>query len=396
MTIKVLQLCAVDFSIDKFLAPLCFHMQERGFEVCAAATESEFMEPLRRRGLRCVDLPISRSMDVGAHLRSYRQLSAWLAREPFDIVHVHTPIAALIGRMAAWRRRVPIRIYTAHGFYFHEAMPPAKRAFHVGLERFGGMLDHYLFTQSDEDRRTALRLGIARKGRALTIGNGIDITRFDPDRFDAKARRAKRRELGLPEEARVLAIIGRLVREKGYFELFEAARELARAREDFRLLVIGGALESDYDDSTQALMARVGELGIADRIVFAGPRKDVPECLMTADVFTLPSYREGMPRSVIEAMAMGLPVVATDIRGCREEVVDGETGYLVPARQSGPLAACCLELLGDPARAARMGAAGRERARAVFDERLVLERQMDVYRQLIAERLPQKLKDFRG
>ena len=388
MPLKVLQLCAVDFTLAKFLAPLCFRLKERGYDVTAACTAGPLLEPLRQRGLRCIDMPIERSANLAAHLRSYRRLSAWLREERFDLVHVHTPIAALIGRLAAARRRVPIRIYTAHGFYFHDDMPRLKRLRHLALERLGAAFDHFLLTQSDEDRQAAIRYGIARPDRVRTIGNGVDLERFSRARFTPADRLAMRRSLGIAPEARVLGIIGRLVPKKGYFELFRASAELARRFEDFRLVVIGGALESDHDDSTRELHALVNELGIRDRIVFAGQRSDVPEILHALDVFTLPSYREGMPRSVIEAMAMALPSVVTDVRGCREEIVDGESGYVVPPRDPRALAERCAELLEHPDRARRMGQAARRRACEHYSEDLVLERQLEVYEQLIRERMP--------
>ena len=325
-------------------------------------------------------------MNLSAHSASYLRLSAWLRDERFDIVHVHTPIAAIIGRLAAWRRGVPIRIYTAHGFYFHENMPPLKRRAHIALEQFGALFHHYLFTQSDEDRQEAIRLGIARTDRVRTIGNGVDIGRFDPNRFSPADRLALRASLGIAPEARVLAIIGRLVREKGYFELFRASAELARRFSNFRLLVIGAALESDYDNSTSQLHALIDELGIRERIVFTGQRTDVPELLNASDVFTLPSYREGMPRSVIEGMAMALPCVVTNIRGCREEVVEGKTGYIVPVRDAVALAARCGDLLADLPRAREMGRAGRERAVEEFSEEAVFGRQLEIYEMLLREK----------
>ncbi|MBN1867163.1 glycosyltransferase family 4 protein [Candidatus Sumerlaeota bacterium] len=387
MALKVLQLCAVDFTLAKFLAPFCFFLKERGYDVTAACSESEFMAPLRERGLRCVDLPIARSANLASHARSYLRLGAWLREEKFDIVHVHTPIAALIGRVAAARRGVPIRIYTAHGFYFHDRMPAHKRAFHVGLERFGALFTHYLFTQSDEDRETALRLGIAREGRVRTIGNGVDPARFDPARFTEADRAEMRRSLGIDPAAPVLGIIGRLVREKGYYELFEAMRDLRARIPGLRLLVVGDALTSDHDDHSENFQRTIDALGIRDAIVFAGQRPDVPELLHAMDVFTLPSYREGMPRSVIEAMTMGLPCVVTDIRGCREEVLDGESGYVVPVGDAAPLADRCGRLLSDPARAREMGAAARRRALVEFTEEAVFQRQIEVYEQLIRKRI---------
>ncbi len=387
MTPSVLQLSAVDFTLDKFLAPLCFRLQDEGFEVTAACTESTHMQPLREKGLRCVDLPISRSMNLREHWRSYRRLSKWLKEERFDIIHVHTPIASLIGRVAAARRKVPIRIYTAHGFYFHDEMPFLKRTFHIGLERFGALFHHYLFTQSDEDRHSAIRLGLARPDSVRTIGNGVDMQRFNPGRFTGEDRLRMRSSLGLEPEHTVVTIIARLVREKGYLELLPAIAELARKRPSLRLLVIGGALESDHDNSTDAIESMIEELGIRDKIVFAGHRADIPELLNASDIYTLPSWREGMPRSIIEAMAMSLPVVATNIRGCREEVVDGQSGLLTPVRDKENLAKALRKLIDSPEMRQQYGQAANERARTLYDENLVFQRQIEIYKQLIDKRL---------
>ncbi|HBF33494.1 TPA: glycosyltransferase family 1 protein [Candidatus Sumerlaeota bacterium] len=383
MPLKVLQLCAVDFSLAKFLAPLCFKLQDAGYDVTAACTETVFMAPLRAKGLRCVNLPISRSMNIKDHWHSYLALSKWLKEEHFDIVHVHTPIASLIGRFAAARRGVPVRIYTAHGFYFHDQMPPLKRNFHVGLERIGGCFSHYLFTQSEEDRQTAIEKKIARADHVRTIGNGIDLTRFNPARLSASDRAAMRESLGIPADAPTLCIIGRLVREKGYFELFRAVKKLIEQFPHFRLIVIGDALPSDHDDSTAELLALVESLGIQQHIVFTGQRTDVPEVLSAADVFTLPSWREGMPRSVIEAMSMSLPCVVTDIRGCREEIVHGECGWIIPVRDEEALASRCANLLGNPDKARAMGQAARARAERFYSEEVVMKNQLEVYEILL-------------
>jgi len=153
-----------------------------------------------------------------------------------------------------------------------------------------------------------------------------------------------------------------------------------------RFLVIGDVLESDYDNSKLELERWIHQLGVRDKMLFTGMRDDVPQILSLVDIYTLPSYREGMPRSILEAMAMARPVVATNIRGCREEVVHEETGLIVPPRISQALARAFMELLNDPERAQRYGIKGRERVVQYFSEKQVLERQMQVYEQLIREK----------
>jgi glycosyltransferase involved in cell wall biosynthesis len=167
-------------------------------------------------------------------------------------------------------------------------------------------------------------------------------------------------------------MIGRLVAEKGYPELFAAMRDV-----DAQLWVIGERLKSDHAQSIDALIDSVQQDPVlGKRIQFLGYRGDVPALLRAADIFALPSHREGMPRSIIEAMLSGLPVVATDIRGSREEVVDGRTGSLVPLGDVPALARALQRLVADAELRKSHGRASRERAAALFDERKIVQRQI--------------------
>ncbi len=383
----LLQVCAVDFTAWHFLRPLMRAQLEAGFDVHLACRPGAYLDALGQEGFTVHPIPFERSYDLLAHWRAARALRKLLRREPFTVVHAHTPIASLIARRVARRCRVPVVLYTAHGFYFHDAMAPRARRFHIALERWGQRHADFLFTQSREDLETAVREGIAPAARARAIGNGVDIDRFRQWRFSAEERAATRAELGLaPDAGPIVMMIGRLVREKGYFEFLEA---FARAREELpaaRAVLIGEALASDHDASAAEIFARAEALGLKDSVIFTGARRDIPRLLAIADVYCLPSWREGMPRSIIEAMAMTLPVVTTDIRGCREEVVDGETGRIVPARDSAALAGALLELLRDEALRRQMGAAARRRAVQLYDERKVIAAQMEVMQRLFAEK----------
>jgi glycosyltransferase involved in cell wall biosynthesis len=181
-------------------------------------------------------------------------------------------------------------------------------------------------------------------------------------------------------------VIGRLVREKGYFELLEAFVRVVGQVEDARLVTIGGALESDHDDAATEIHAMARELAIGHRVHFLSFRDDVERILAASDVFVLPSHREGMPRSLLEAMAMGLPSVVTDIRGSREAITEGETGRIVPVGDVERLAEAMIELLGDSELAARFGAAAQRYAREHFDERVVIAQQVEVLRRLCQEK----------
>ena len=192
MAVRVLQLCAVDFTVAKFLVPLVRDLEARGCEVTVACTPGEEWASLEAMGLRLLPLPISRSLNIFAHRRSARRLHAHLRRESFDVVHVHTPVASLVGRWAAAKADVPVILYTAHGFYFHDEMAHWLRRIHIGLERWGARRHHHLFTQSEEDRRTALAEGIATPTTTTTIGNGVDTARFAPEAQREACRRTPR------------------------------------------------------------------------------------------------------------------------------------------------------------------------------------------------------------
>lgn len=368
---KIAQLCAVDFTLYHFLLPLMRAMRAAGHEVVGIASDGPLLDKVRAEGFRVETVAIDRSYNLLKHRSSYRALRDLFRRERFDIVHVHTPVAALVGRAAAWRARVPRIVYTAHGFYFHEHMAWWKRAGFVVLEWLGGRVTDVLFTQAEEDAATARRLRLARGPVIEAIGNGVDAARFAPAIEDS-GRRQIRAAIGTGLERVVILMIGRLVAEKGYPELIEAMRNV-----DAELWIVGERLASDHAASIDAAIeAAKTDPALRLRIRFLGYRADVPDLLRAADIFTLPSHREGMPRSIIEAMMCGLPVIGTNIRGTREEIVAGETGALVPVRDPAALAAALNRLVADGALRRAWGEAGRARALRLYREEAVIERQL--------------------
>jgi len=365
---RILQLCAVDFTLYHFLLPLMRGLRDAGHEVTGACAHGNLVPKIEAEGFRVIDVPIRRSANPLALWRSYQAILATLRAEKFDMVHVHTPVAALAGRLAAWRAGVPNIVYTAHGFYFHDHMPLPKRVVHIGLEWLAGRTTDLLLTQAQEDAATARRLGLAR-GPIHAIGNGSDPARFLPPATPRP-----------PNVRPVVLAVGRLVAEKGTPELIEAMRHV-----DADLWIVGERLASDHAGSIDAALVNIEtDPLLVGKVRLLGYRTDVPDLMRMADIFTLPSHREGMPRSIVEAMLSGLPVVATDIRGSREEVIEDQTGLLVPVRDPKALAAALRHLAGDPALRARLGAAGLVRARDLYDEAKVVARQLDLIDALVA------------
>jgi glycosyltransferase involved in cell wall biosynthesis len=373
--VKILQLCAVDYTAYHLMRPLGRGLREAGYDVTFCCSPGEWLDRLRDEGFTIAALPISRNYNIISHLISFIRLVRLMRREHYDLVHAHTPVAGLIGRAAARAAGVPRVVYTAHGFYFHEGMSGPVRRLFVGLERFGGRLSDLVFVQSGEDRREAVREGVAPPEKLIHIGNGVDPTMFGRD-IHAVRIRPLREELGIGPGP-VVGFLGRLVREKGAVDFARAAALVKRSFPDAKFVIAGEPLATDRDGCREEVRAIQEDAGLGADLVLAGFRSDVPELMSLFDLFVLPSYREGMPRTLLEAMATGLPVVATDIRGSREEVVDGETGILCPVGDPRALAVAIEKILGDPQLAASMGARGRERVLEHFDERTIVSLQVE-------------------
>jgi glycosyltransferase involved in cell wall biosynthesis len=259
--------------------------------------------------------------------------------------------------------------YTCHGFLFNQPGPLPRRAASFVLEWLGGRMTDIFLTVSAEEAADARRLLIAR--HAVPVLNGRDPVRFRPD---PSARARLRAELGATEQTVVIAIVSRLVRHKGHAELAAALRALP---EDLpvALWVVGDRLPTDRGPD---VVAELRAAGLGERLRLLGYRDDIAAILAAADIFALPSHFEGLPMSVIEAMLCGLPVIATDIRGPREQVVAGETGWLVPPRLVQPLSQALRRLIVEPSLRARMGEAGRRRALELFNEDRILARTLDL------------------
>ena len=381
---RVLMLATVDVTIAKLLMPLLEALRAAGYHVEAASADGPDARWVRTQGIPVHVIPFTRRVLAASHLSALLALRRLMHTRRYDVVHVHTPVAQVLGRMAARWSHVPVVIYTSHGYQFHESRRRPARWAILTLERWlGRWATDFIFTQSQEDAATTVSAGIVPSDRVQWIGNGVDISRFAP----ASRSGALRADLGLDPQDRAIGFVGRIVREKGILDLAQAMISVRSRIPRAKLIIVGDTLASDADPLAKTrLQEIIARGGLARDVIFAGYRQDIPHILAHLDLFVLPSWREGMPRTVLEAMACGLPVVATDIRGCREEVAAGETGVLVPPHDPAALAEAIVQVLRDPDRARAMGTKGRARAVDLFDERLVIERQLRVYRRLLADK----------
>ncbi len=323
--------------------------------VLGPQSEAPTVETARRRGCRVVEIEglvreISPARDVAATLELFRLFR----RTRPAIVHTHTSKAGFVGRLAAWLARVPVVIHQPHGHVFYGYWNRPRTAMFVALERLAAHWTDTIVTLTQREVAEHLQRRIGRPEQFVVVPSGVPtrvVRASAPSRAEARAR------LRLSPEAYVIAGVGRLVPVKGFDLLVTALAEVAARVPSTHLLLIGSGAEHD------ALQARASALGVADRLHITGAVTDVTSCLAGADVLAAPSRNEGMGRVLVEAMALGLPVVGTRVGGIAD-VVTAECGLLVPPEDASALADALADLGLDAARRAKLGAAARPRAEA--------------------------------
>ena len=383
--IKICHITTVDMTLRFLLMNQLANLQEAGYEVVGISSPGPEIPFIEGAGIRHIAVPMTRRFFTPlADLRTLCSLYRIFRQEKFTIIHTHTPKAGIYGRLAAKFARVPIVIHTHHGF-------PVREKSIGGLvfrymEKIAGQLSDLIFSINQEDIEVCTKNGIWPSSKVTLCGQGgigIDLNRFNPKRISRDCVATKCSEIGLPDGAKVVGFVGRLVREKGLLELLAAARIVHMKIPEIHFLIIG-ATDNGKGDALTREVAQ--QYNISNICHFTGLRQDMPELYALMDLFVLPSHREGFGLVLAEAAAMGVPVIATDIKGCREAAENGRNGLLVPVGDVKVLADAIIELLTDREKARRMGEEGRRIAMDRFDERLVFKKVKEEYRRLLREK----------
>lgn len=345
-----------------FLIPTLEAQKALGHEVLIC-TEGADAEKLRGLGYDVFTHGMKRSIHPWGALQAVWRIRQVLRERKVDAMICHNSLAGVVGRIAGRLAGTPKVVYFAHGL----ACGPAQGAFdwqvRFQVEKRLAPLTDALLVMNDYDERLSRRAPLAKSpDRVLRIrGMGVDLSRFSPGAHpEIRARLA--RQLSVDPAQTFVLCVGRLIPEKGVLDFVEAARRVVAARRDTVFLLAGtGPL-------LEELRGGVTAAGAAEHIKILGWRNDIQDLVKASDIFVLPSYyMEGLPVSILEAMACGKPVVTTHHKGCEDAVVDGETALLVPVKQPAVLAEKMLALIADPALRERMGRAGRQRVERVFE-----------------------------
>ena len=384
--IKVVHVTTVVQSLEGLLLNQMQSIQSKGFEVVGISSPGKEVPLLEAAGIRHVAIRMSRSVTPLLDLVSLVRLYLVMRREAFTIVHTHTPKAGLLGQLAARFAGVPIVVNTVHGFYFHDLMHPILRRFYISFEKIAARCSDLILSQNHEDVETASSVGICSPEKIKHLGNGIDLSIFNRDQIKIGDIRRMRQRLGIPDDAKVVGFVGRLAgKRKGFTDFLKACQRVAMHFPNVRFLIVGDA-DVGKADAVGPSVAK--DHGVSEQSLFLGerPNAEMPSLYAIMDLIVLPSLFEGMPRAVIEAAAMGIPAVVTDVKGNREVVEHGRNGQLVPFGDPQALADAILEILMDPEKAKCMGEEGYRIARERFDERVVFAKVINEYSKLLIEK----------
>ncbi len=366
-----------DWYLHNFRLSFALELQRRGLAVLLLSPPGPYASRFEAMGLHWRAVPFARrSLDPVREFFAVRELAAILREERPVLLHAFTLKGVIYGAVAARWTGVPARVYAIAGLGFVFASPsrmarvlrPVVRA----LLRWA-LRDprSRLIVQNADDASAVQRAGlVASSALRLIRGSGVDLARFAP--IDRSARS--------PASTQVV-LAARLLWDKGIGEFVAAARTLRGTHPGVRFILAGDVDEGNPSTVPAAEVAAWAREGLLE---WTGHVEDMPALFARADIAVLPSYYgEGLPKSLIEAEATGLPVITTDSAGCREAITHGVEGLLVPPRDPAALAAAIAALADDPVRRRTMGAAARRRAEAEFDVRSVNARTLDVYRELL-------------
>lgn len=381
--IRIARVATVPFTMVAHLKHQIATLGKHGAKVTVVTSQEPELALLEgMEGVTCVPVDIPRSISPWRDLLALFRLFRFFKRERIQIAHSTTPKAGLLTALAALFAGVPVRLHTFTGQPWI-TMRGAKRFLARTSDKLIGSLNTRCYADSASQRQFLIEQGVVDAKRLFVIGDGslagVDVERFDRNRFSRGQRESMRQSLGIPYDVPVLLFVGRITADKGVRELLQAFEVLKSAGSDAHLVFVG---RFDVESGAAGVISQrdVGRLKDAH---FAGHVESPEAYFSIADILCLPSYREGFGTVVIEAAAMGVPTIGTDIYGLSDAVVDGETGLLVPARNVEELARALEKLITGNSLRARMGNAAMKRALVLFDASKVNKQVVDEYASLL-------------
>lgn len=386
---RILVMTTIPETLAAFFVPQLRALAASGFEVHVASSPGPVLDDLDLgSGIQRYSVPIERKPDPVRDLASLCRVYRLIRRIRPQIVHAHTPKAGLVGMAAAALARVPVRLYTVHGLPLLTRDGTRRRILQVA-ERTSGILATHTYSVSDSVRELLIELRLCPRGGATVLGDGscggVDVQRFHPALPGSAESLEFRAKYAIPADALVVSFVGRLARDKGIGVLAEAWARVAAAVPRAYLLLAG---EDDVTDPVPE--SQMALLRSHSRVRFAGTvgKPDIPRVYEATDVAVLPTFREGLPQTALEAAAAGVTMVSTRVSGVVNAIEDEVTGILVEPREPQFLAEAIVRVLRDAGLRRRLGEAARARAVSRFSQERVNQLWMAEYESLVAAAAP--------
>lgn len=350
------------------------------YEVVGLSSDTGLLHQVEKReGIRVIELAMRREISIMRDLLCLWHMYRIFKKEKPFIVHTNTPKGSLLSMMAALVARVPHRIYTVTGLRYQGASGVGRFVL-MSMERLTCLCANKVIPEGEGVKRTLIADGITRKPlKVIHNGNinGINTHYFSPEGRQTQ-REETRRRLGIEADEFAFVFIGRIVKDKGMDELAEAMNRLLRMNKKCKLMLVGwfereqGSITEEHENFFRN----------NDSVSYVGYKKDVRPYLAAADALVFPSYREGFPRVVLEAGAMGLPSIVTDINGCNEIIVEGENGVIIPPRDKNSLYEAMLHFIDNPDKTTAMAANARRMIQEKYEHQDVVEALLEMYQGL--------------
>jgi glycosyltransferase involved in cell wall biosynthesis len=329
---------------------------------------------LKKYGIAyCFIDELQRELSLGWDIKAFFKLYFFIRKGKFDLVHTHSSKAGILGRWAAWLNGIRYIVHTPHGHIFYGYFGRGKTLFFIWIERLTALVTDKIITLTDLGIEEHMSFAIAPRRKFVTIPSGIDMDFFQ----QACDVSNKKKELQIPPNLKIIGTVARLDPIKGMAYLIDAMHEVLQCFPQTVALLVGDGSERD------ALMDKARTMGIADKVIFLGFRKDVVQLLSIMDIFVLPSLNEGMGRVILEAMACRKPVIATRVGGVPELINDGGNGILVPPQNAKLLAEAIMGLLCDPQKAERIAINGYRSAGDKYSLSTMVQQIDELYQELL-------------
>jgi len=377
---KVLFLTTIDVTIYAFLIPHMKLLKDMGYEVEAACSNVGFTKRIEEEGFKVYNLPFNRNPFNISNIKAVLRLYQIMKANNYVMLHTHTPVASFIGRIVGKIVGIPHIVYTAHGFHFHEYGSSFKNFVYFRLEKFAGRFTDVLITINNDDYKVAVEKKMVPHGKVVYIkGVGVDAEKFDPEKYDSEVYEHYRKKFGFKDDDFVIIDIAEFIKRKNLYSLIEAFSRVLTYDESAKLLIVGdGTLFNKISDMLE-------NKKLKGKVILPGRRSDIPELLYMSNLFAFTSIHEGLPKSVMEAMAMEKPVVAYNIRGVRDLVEDGVNGFLVPFGDIESFADKIIYLMDNPEVAKETGKRGREKILKEFSLDKVIKDMKKLYKEILED-----------